>query len=119
MEFEDQVTASFSMEALTHYGGRRTRIFGTEGDAFGDEHTLTITRFKDGKQEVWDASKANKFASGHGGGDHGLVHDFVQAVSQQDPTLLSSTIEASMASHLMGFRAEESRHSVKIMDVNM
>ncbi len=45
----------------------------------------------------------------HGGGDYGLVHDFVQAVSQQDPSLLTSTIDASVESHLMGFMAEESR----------
>lgn len=119
LEFEGQVTANFSMEALTHYGGRRTRVFGTRGDIFGDEQTLTITRFSDRKQEIWDPSKASQFASGHGGGDHGLVHDFVQAVSQQNPELLSSTIEASMASHLIGFMAEESRHSGEIMKVNM
>jgi hypothetical protein len=37
------------------------------------------------------------------------VHDFVQAVSQQNPSLLTSTIDASMESHLIGFKAEESR----------
>ena len=47
--------------------------------------------------------------SGHGGGDYGIMHDFVQAVSQQDVSLLTSNIEASMESHLMGFKAEESR----------
>ncbi len=64
-------------------------------------------------------SRSHRYAllSGHGGGDYGLAHDFVQAVSQQDPALLTSTIEASMESHLMGFRAEESRLSGKTMDV--
>lgn len=108
-EFDEGVTAAFSMEALTHYGGRRTRIFGTEGDIFGDEKTLTLTNAISGKQEVWDAKKALKGASGHGGGDHGLVHDFIRAVDAQDPTLLTSTIQVSMESHLMGFQAEASR----------
>jgi len=110
MEFEDQITVAFSMEALSHYGGRRTRIFGTKGDLVGDESTMLITDFLTGKQENWKPGKA-KEGSGHGGGDHGLVHDFVQAISQQDPSLLTSTIDASMESHLIGFRAEESRLS--------
>lgn len=117
-EFEGGITASFSMEALTHYAGRRTRIFGTKGDIIGDEKILTLTKFETGKQTVWDASKKIK-GSGHGGGDHGLVHDFVRAVSFNDPGLLSSTIQVSMASHLMGFKAEESRFNGTVEKVGM
>lgn len=47
--------------------------------------------------------------SGHGGGDQGIVRDFVQAISQNRPELLTSTLDVSMESHLMGFKAEESR----------
>jgi hypothetical protein len=97
------------MEALTHYGGRRTRFFGTEGDIFGDERSLTVTSALSGEQEVWDARKAISNASGHGGSDHALVHDFVRAVDAKDPSLLTSTIQVSMESHLMGFQAEASR----------
>jgi predicted dehydrogenase len=119
MEFEDQITTAFSMEAFTHYGGRRTRIFGTQGDLIGDESHMLMTDFLTGRQEEWKPGKA-KSGSGHGGGDHGLVHDFVQAVSQQDPALLTSTIEASMESHLIGFRAEESRlNGGQVMDTKM
>jgi len=113
MNFENGITASFNMEAHTSYGGRRTRIFGTKGDIVGDEQTLTFTKFLENGQvyvqEKWDVSMGANMASGHGGGDFGLAHDFVQAVSQQDESLLTSTIEASMESHLMGFMAEESR----------
>ncbi len=119
-EFEEGITAAFSMEALTHYGGRRTRIFGTEGDLFGDEKTLTITNAITGKQDVWDARKAMKGSSGHGGGDHGLVHDFVRAVDKKDASLLTSTIQVSMESHLMGFQAEASRlEGGKVMEIKL
>ena len=118
-EFEGNSTASFSIEAMSSYAGRRTRIFGTKGDLTGDEKTLTINQFLSGKQEVWDASTAEALSSGHGGGDHGLVHDFVRAVSFKDPGLLSSTIQVSMASHLMGFKAEESRLKGIVEEVNM
>jgi predicted dehydrogenase len=119
MEFEDQITAAFSMEAFTSYAGRRTRVMGTKGDAVGDEETLVVADFQTEKSTVWDAKESAKIQSGHGGGDYGLVHDFLQAVEQQDPSLLSSTIEASMESHLIAFRAEESRLSGQIMDVRL
>ena len=119
MEFEDQITVALSMEAFSHYGGRRTRIFGTQGDLIGDESHMLITDFLTGEQENWEPGKT-KDGSGHGGGDHGLAHDFIQAVSQQDPTLLTSTIEASMESHLIGFRAEESRlREGKVLETKM
>ena len=117
-EFEDQITVAFSMEAMAHYGGRRTRVFGTKGDLFGDENQLTVTQFLTGKQEKWDTSMAN-LTSGHGGGDYGLVSDFVKAVSNNDPSYLSSTIQVSMASHLMGFQAEKSRLNGTVESVNM
>lgn len=119
MEFEDKITAAFSMEALTSYAGRRTRIMGTMGDVVGDEDTLVVSDFRTGKQTIWDAKKDAKIDSGHGGGDFGLAHDWVQAISQRNPDLLTSTIEESMESHLIGFRAEESRLTGKIVKVNM
>uniref|UniRef100_UPI0032171C6B Gfo/Idh/MocA family protein n=1 Tax=uncultured Draconibacterium sp. TaxID=1573823 RepID=UPI0032171C6B len=119
-EFEDGITAAFSMEAHTHYGGRRTRIFGTNGDIIGDEHTITVTNAVSGEQKIWDASQAQKFASGHGGGDHGLVYDFVRAVAHQDAGILTSTIQPSMESHLMGFQAEISRlQNGEVQSINM
>jgi hypothetical protein len=55
--------------------------------------------------------------NGHGGGDWLLAHDFVQAVAQQNPQLLTSTIDESIESHIMGFMAEESRKKNKFMNV--
>lgn len=105
MKFEGGVTAAFSMEALTSYGGRRTRIMGTKGDIVGDMVSFTYTDFLTGKQEKWDSH----INDGHGGGDLRLVKDLLLAVSKEDPSLLTSTIEASIESHVMGFRAEKSR----------
>jgi primosomal replication protein N len=54
---------------------------------------------------------------GHGGGDWNLVADWLQAVSTKDKSVLSSTIAASVESHVMGFVAEKSRASGLIEDV--
>ncbi|MBS2212673.1 Gfo/Idh/MocA family oxidoreductase [Carboxylicivirga mesophila] len=123
-EFEDDVTLSFSMEAHTHYGHRRTRIFGTMGDVYGDMNELVHYNAITRKKRTWDASKLsvdeNAAFHGHGGGDYWLMYDFVRAVAYQDPKRLTSTIQASMESHLMGFMAEESRlKNGQVMDVNL
>ena len=55
----------------------------------------------------------------HGGGDFGLVRDWVQAVAQNDPSLLSSSIDVSVESHLVAFAAERSRLNRSIEDVRI
>ncbi len=112
--FDDNVTASFSMEAFTSYEGRRTRVMGSHGDITGDMTSFTITNFKSGKKEEWKET-----TDGHGGGDWRLAENWVQAVSSRDPSLLTSTIDQSIESHVMGFMAEESRKQKKIMDVKL
>jgi hypothetical protein len=106
-KFTDGSTLAFSMEALTSYEGRYTRIMGTKGDIVGDMRTFTHTDFLTGKKFVWSAEKTD----GHGGGDHRLVRDFIKAVAAKDESLITSSIEASVESHIAGFRAEKSRLS--------
>jgi predicted dehydrogenase len=118
-EFEGGATAAFSMEAMTHYGGRRTRIMGTKGNANGDENDLEYYDFASQKFTKWNVNQ-QEVSSGHGGGDYGLVHDFIRASQNNDASMLTSTIQASMESHLMGFMAEKSRlHGGKRIDVSL
>ena len=112
MLFEDDVTVSFNMEAFTSYHGRRTRIMGSMGDIVGDMKKYTWTDFKTGEVHEWDRA-----TDGHGGGDWRLAADWVKAVSQQNASLLTSTIDASIESHIMGFEAEKSRKSKQVMKV--
>lgn len=114
MIFENGVTAAFSMEAHVSYEGRRTRIMGSAGDIMGDMETFVLTDFKTKKQTSWSLK-----TDPHGGGDHRLVKDWLQAVYQQDKTLLSSSIEVSVESHLMAFAAERSRQQRTIEDVRL
>jgi predicted dehydrogenase len=104
LKFKNGVTAAFNMEAFTSYHGRRTRVMGSMGDIVGDMESFTYTDFRSGKQQRWSHS-----SDSHGGGDWRLVSDFLAAVDARDPDLLTSTIDASVESHLMGFDAEKSR----------
>ncbi len=114
MRFGNNVTAAFSMEGLTSYEGRCTRIMGTKGDIVGDMENYTITDFKTGQETSW--SLKTDF---HGGGDHRLVQDWVQAVGHQNAAILSSTIDVSVVSHLMAFAAEKSRVNHTIEEVKL
>ena len=122
MKFEGDITASFSMDAFTPYGGRRTRFMGTKGFIEGDMTSFTFYDFRTNHKSVWDqkiSEVAEYKGSGHGGGDHLLVRDFVRAVSAQDSSLLSSTIDVSIESHVMGFMAEKSRKSNKKVAIKL
>lgn len=120
IEFEEGITASFSMEAFTPWGGRRTRVMGSMGFIEGDMEKFTLWDFRTGKSETME-SKAIEIEqyknSGHGGGDWRLVSDWIQAVYQQKPELLSSTLEQSIESHVMGFRAEKSRKKYTVESI--
>ncbi len=112
--FEGGLTASFSMEAFTSYEGRRTRIMGSLGDIVGDMSTFTFTDFLSNKKTVWAQD-----TDSHGGGDWRLVTDWLHAISERNPALLTSTIDASIESHVMGFMAEESRKIKQVQQVKV
>ncbi len=112
--FEGGLTASFSMEAFTSYHGRRTRVMGSLGDVVGDMTSFTMTDFLTGKKTEWKQE-----SDGHGGGDWRLVTNWINAVSQKNPALLTSTIDASIESHIMGFMAEESRKTKQVKKVSL
>ena len=122
IEFENDITASFSMEAFTSYHGRRTRIMGSMGDIVGNMDEFTHTDFLTNKITRWkmgvdDTAIHNR--SGHGGGDWALVSDWIQAVQKQDPGLITSTIDASIESHIMGFMAEKSRLTKQMVPIQL
>lgn len=114
MLFKNGVTAAFSMEAHVSYEGRRTRIMGSKGDIVGDMEMFIMTDFNTRKQTSWQLR-----TDAHGGGDHLLMRDWVQAIAQQDKNLLSSSIETSIESHLMAFAAERSRLQRTIEEVKL
>ena len=90
------------------------------GEIEGDNDLIRVTDFRTKEVTIWKASAQKEFNnSGHGGGDYGLMQNFVQAVSQNNPALLTSTIEASIESHLMGFMAEESRKNGRSMEIKI
>jgi hypothetical protein len=110
--FAGGVTASFSMEAFTPWGGRRTRVMGSMGYIEGDMKRMEIYDFRSGERTALETKvlDVDQYAgSGHGGGDWRLAANWAEAVAKQDAGLLSSTVDVSIESHVMAFAAEHSR----------
>ena len=105
MEFEDGVTATFTMTAFTEDTTRQIKIMGTKGqiEANMAKREIHLRRF--GKEDILITLKQDK--AGHGGGDFGIVKNFVNLVNGTGDNLTSA--RASLQSHLMCFAAEESR----------
>lgn len=122
MEFEGGTTVSFAMEAFTSFEHRKTRLMFSHGEVWGDMNQIQTYDFRTKETTSWKATEQPEYknqASGHGGGDYGLARNFVQAVAQSKPELLTSTIEASIESHVMGFMAEKSRLGKKMVEVKI
>ena len=108
MEFEGGVTATLTMNGLSHKEERTMRYDGTEATlfaTFGGQGT-EITIHDLGSDEVERISPQT--GKSHGGGDERLIAAFVKAVREDDTEQLSGADEA-LESHLMAFAAEESR----------
>jgi predicted dehydrogenase len=120
MEFEKEITVNFSIEAFTSYSGRRTRIMGTKGDIAGDMEEFTHTDFVTGQKTVYNANAVdahNYQNAGHGGGDAGMIHDWIEAVRTQNPEVMSTPLSDSLESHLIAFAAERSRKENKVIEI--
>jgi predicted dehydrogenase len=114
MEFEGGKTASFTMTAFTEAGGRRTSIFGTKGEIYGDGVKIRVFDFLSDTVETYDTAPDSTMAlEGHSGGDYGLIEAFVSAVAQGDASRILSGPKETLESHLMVFAAEMSRKEKK------
>ena len=114
MEFAGGRTATLTMSAFTPAAQRRTVIFGTHGWLVGDGSSIECCDFRTGRHETHEVTGAG---ARHGGGDDALMESFLRAVANGDPSLLLSTPEETLSSHLMAFAAERARHENRIVSL--
>ncbi len=110
---EGGVTVSFSMCAFTEKCYRTFKAMGTEGEIEADllSNTIRVQRFGE-EAELIDVKTLASDLKGHGGGDSGIVADFLDMLLQdRDATERTTTLPNSMESHFMALAAEESRRN--------
>jgi predicted dehydrogenase len=106
MEFDNEVTVSFTMSAFSTDNTRSFKIMGTAGEIRGYDklNELEIIRFSGERHKV----QPEMVEGGHGGADTKMMMDFVRQLEQGDGPGKSPGL-VSAHSHLLAFAAEHSR----------
>ena len=117
---EDGSTISFTMCAFTESCYRYFKAMGTQGEIEADMLSNIIHVREFGKEEeTIDVGKLSSDLKGHGGGDSGIVKDFLELLlTGSQPNDRTTTLEHSMESHFIALAAEESRlHGGQVVDL--
>ncbi|XP_067873328.1 putative oxidoreductase YteT isoform X2 [Heterodontus francisci] len=123
MEFEGGVTAAFTMVAFTEkLCSRKITIYGTKGE-LSSEGQNPVTGFdfltQTKKEYLLDYSAVqHTHLGGHGGADYYLMDSFIQAVAENNPSLIRTGPEETLISHLLVFDAERARTESRIVYCN-
>ncbi len=113
MEMEDGTVCNLIMSAFTANCCRQLKILGTLGQIQADMSTneIWLHPFGGASRKI-DVAEAD---SGHGGGDFGLIRDFLKVLREGGESRTSAKV--SLQSHLICFAAEKSRLEGKIVEL--
>ena len=111
LEYENGVTASFTMCGFTYEESRIINVMGTKGQILGNvlHNTIEVLNFRTGNRDLITIKVGN---SGHSGSDDAFMRGFLKTVATNGAFSLSSA-EQSVESHLVALAAEESRRTGK------
>ncbi len=111
MAFANGVKATLTMMAFTKEMGRRMTFYGTLGEIILDEVEgfvqLRIFGGENITYQIQDLGAEGTSGYGHGGGDFYIINELYDILNGKGKS--STSLEASIESHLMGICAEESR----------
>ncbi|WP_054028344.1 Gfo/Idh/MocA family protein [Bacillus sp. FJAT-28004] len=116
MEFDNEVTAVFTMTAFTKECDRTIKLMGTKGEIRGsmEKNEIEILYFGTGRRELITFTDQGGHA-GHGGGDYGLMRDFVHVIRKNGSQDTLTSAAKSVESHMMAFAAERSRKEKRVV----
>lgn len=117
IKFANEVTAAFTMCAFTNECCRTIKLMGTKGEIRGvmEKNEIEILDFSTGTRDIIYIRESEY---GHGGGDYGIMHDFVRLVQKDGADKGITSAWVSVQSHLMAFAAEKARLENKVIDMN-
>nr|XP_057941249.1 uncharacterized protein zgc:154075 isoform X2 [Doryrhamphus excisus] len=122
MEFAGGLTAAFSMIAFTEeLCLRKTTIYGSLGELSFSDDEIRVFNFLTQKSTKYVAkvhAPEGFGMAGHGVADYYLMDSFISAVIKNDPSLIISTPEESLKSHLLVFEAERSRREGRVINLD-
>lgn len=118
IEYDGGITASFTLSAFTPLENRRTKIFGTRGQITADGRFIEIYDFLTERRTTIDTSKdGSSAAEGHAGGDQALMDDFVDALVDGRPELITAHLQDTLDGHRLVFAAEHARRTSTVVQL--
>jgi predicted dehydrogenase len=116
LEFDNGVTATFTLQGLASEERRTIRLTGTEGELRGvfQEGVIEVSRHGSLARERFEAKGS---ALGHFGGDEGLLTHFTDVLARGAAGEVRASGRVSLESHLIGFAAEEARVSGRVVEM--
>lgn len=129
IEFNDGITATFSLSAFTDDISRTIKIMGSHGQIRGntENDTIEVAIFGKGKGDyknkdikiyhpLKEEFKNNKEISGHDGGDDRFIDEFIETLKGNYKS--TNSISISLKSHIMAFALEKSRLEHKVVKIS-
>jgi len=122
IEFENSVTATFTLSGMTNIMHRTIHVMCEDGEIFGDDDKgeLRVANFRSNQSDPFTEQTIHigTVLGNHGGGDVGLMNDFIASLKPAYDGECRSSIRKSVESHLMACAAEESRISGKTIHLD-
>ncbi len=120
LEFENGVTATFNLSGFTNRMARTLKIMGENGEIRASEfdNVIEVSGFAGNGSERCTSRVIypEVTSSGHGGGDSGIVEDFLARMEGSKQEAVSD-IRYSVESHMMACAAEEARLTGTVVDI--
>ncbi len=129
IEFDDRCTATLNMIGGTAKPSRLIHLVGTHGEIQGalEESRFAIRHIDprpghEYSEEVVDLNTGGDMTGargGHGGGDERLVEDFLRYLNGQAPSISTTSLDDSVAGHLIGFCANRSVDEGRTVEIDL
>lgn len=123
LNFDGGVSATFTMTAFDY--GRSLTIRGTKGRLTGGDlakslsgKDIVVDEFATGNRTSYGVAIQDGGYEGHGGGDAGIMNALYSEMNKPSPGDMLTSIHESVASHVIGFAAEEARLTSTTVDVD-
>lgn len=118
LEFNNNVTATFNLSAFTEEMNRTIKLMFTHGEVHGNhmKNQIKVTKFQKYQEDKKTIIEPTKIVGGHGGGDSGIIKDFINLVRGESGDAKTSAIK-SVESHVMAFAAEHSRLNEEVVHI--
>ena len=114
MDFDGDITATFTMTAFTHGGGRKLRIHGSEAELSFDEGDIVVKHYASNNVERISIGAEG---GGHGGGDNRVISAWLDAIRTGDGSRVVTGVHESLRTHGIVFAAERARREGRMVDL--